>query len=421
MRVTPLVSVLLVLTATGCRTSPVARAPAPRAEAQPAPLPMAAALGTEGAYFLDWKLVAEGVDARVIQAPRVLVRPSDLATASVGDETSFIQTFDAEVTEGALIADPVIGTLAEGVEIESLVMPTATPDGHARLAFHVLRTKLNTPIPEREVRLVAESAPGRIQLPRIDVSDLVGATRVPLDREIDLGVLPARGREPACRVRVTVHEVGDVRAPAPKPLPSEEPEPSTEPEAAGPESRPDALGWDPLRVPDLAAMAAALSDAPGAGTHPRLRIVRAPEHRAAAPVVVATLDLPPSPVVGTRRAELLERAYLQDYDAVDKESKEPSKGAPRVYVPVVATLVTGARAEVVLGASGPELSVSWRHTRDTQPFTTELPNGPRVVIDLPETQVLTGTFPLGASRLVPLGKVLVGNEVQRVYLSLTYE
>ena len=418
MRAFLLLSLLLVLSAIGCRTSRVSTAPRSVATVERRPLPPPAEIGPGGGYLVDWRLVEEETHADPVKAPRVLVRPSELATVTIGQERSFVQTFDAEVTDGAMIADPVIGILAEGVEIEALVAPTPAPDGHARLAFRVLRTKLDTPMREREVRFVANGAPGRIQLPRVVVSEVVGAVRVPLDHEIDLGVLPARGLEVACRVWVEVHEIGDVRTPHPG---SEERATPPEPEVEGGSGRPDALGWEPLHAPDLEAMVAALSDAPVAGTHPRLRIVRAPEHRPAAPVVVASLDLPASLVAGTRRAELFERAYLQDYDAVDGESQASSRGVPHVYEPVVSTLVTGVRAEVVTDGAGPKIAVEWHQTRETGPFAMQLPNGPRVEIDLPETQVLSGAVPLGASRIVPIGKVIVGDEPQRVYLSLTYE
>jgi hypothetical protein len=154
--------------------------------------------GDELRALLDAAAAGKGVVQ--VTAPSLAVYDRQKATVSVLDQISFIQDFDVEETgDGTTVADPIIGTIQEGVIVDlrpivSLDRAAITCDLTLTVA-HVRR-----PIAEAKVRL--GTGEGTIQLPELAVTKhgsvltllpgrtaIVGAGRAPNDGSRLLAIL----------------------------------------------------------------------------------------------------------------------------------------------------------------------------------------------------------------------------------------
>ena len=109
---------------------------------------------------------ARGVE--ILSAPRLTTYDGQHANVSVLNQTSYVKDFEIERSEdGAVILDPVIGTLQDGLIFEAT--PTITAD-RTRIGFETKTTwaVLTRPIPEFTTTIEGQEV--TIQIPELRVS-----------------------------------------------------------------------------------------------------------------------------------------------------------------------------------------------------------------------------------------------------------
>ena len=109
--------------------------------------------------------------ARLLQAPRLTAFDGQLANVMVANELAYVAGLDLEAAPGTLVADPVIGTLREGMSLG--VRARRADDGWLHLHLDLQLATLLRPLPELATRF------GVIQVPQIVSQAQVGQVRVP--------------------------------------------------------------------------------------------------------------------------------------------------------------------------------------------------------------------------------------------------
>jgi hypothetical protein len=82
---------------------------------------------------------------------------------SVVNQIAFISAFEVEKSADALIADPVVGVLQDGILVR--VRPMRVSDGTVSLALSLSKTDVEHPIRSSEVRIPGTEHPVTLQLP----------------------------------------------------------------------------------------------------------------------------------------------------------------------------------------------------------------------------------------------------------------
>jgi hypothetical protein len=109
------------------------------------------------------ELVAAIEGADVLEAPRLTVSPLQRASMSVRQDISYVQDFTLARHADAVVADPVIGVVWDGLEIDLCAIVLA--DGLVALRCDVQSQQVQQPMPKFETDL-GTGAPVTIQLPR---------------------------------------------------------------------------------------------------------------------------------------------------------------------------------------------------------------------------------------------------------------
>ena len=123
----------------------------------------------------------QATGAAELSAPRLTVRPLQLATFVVGDTVAYVQDFQVTHDGGRTLADPIVDTVFSGTRSE--VCATFLPGDHIGLNCSLLLQEVERPIPEVETHLAGSTVPLKIQLPK---SRSVRLTTV---AEVDPGAL----------------------------------------------------------------------------------------------------------------------------------------------------------------------------------------------------------------------------------------
>ncbi len=344
-----------------------------------------------------------------VSAPRLTVYPRQRANISVVNQTSYVETFAAEVAQGSLVMDPKIGVVRDGLTLDVQAAPGAVA-GEVRLAFHARVAELGKPIPQRNVKFHKGGAPLTIQLPKVESATAIGV------RSLRLGVVThvARLNHPGHgRVDVLV-QVDELDADGGSPLARLD-----DVVNRTLADYPSASGADV----DLGAMLASQGDDRRIEIKAlRLRAQLEPgtvlDADAAASYAAFEADplrdlvLVTSPVTGASVGVELAEASLSDYSSGMGASA--SHHPPQT--PLIETVRSGLSVRVV---EGDELEVAWRTSPSWQHFTTSLANGPIVAIDLPERREHVQRIPLdGDTRLLTLARLEDGGSLA-VLLSVT--
>jgi len=109
------------------------------------------------------ELVAALEGADVLEAPTLTVSPLQRASMSVRQDISYVQDFTLTRHADAVIADPVIGVVWDGIEIDLCAIVLA--DGLVALRCDLRSQQVQQPMPKFETDL-GMGAPVTIQLPR---------------------------------------------------------------------------------------------------------------------------------------------------------------------------------------------------------------------------------------------------------------
>jgi hypothetical protein len=104
--------------------------------------------------------------AKAISAPRIMAAPGQTATVTVGEDVAYVEDFEIEISMGPVVANPVIGTVFDGLHLECT--STLAPGGVSVLAKLSLSDVLR-PIPEFETTVPNWEAKVRIQLPEVNI------------------------------------------------------------------------------------------------------------------------------------------------------------------------------------------------------------------------------------------------------------
>ncbi|MEZ5987808.1 MAG: hypothetical protein R3F30_01515 [Planctomycetota bacterium] len=134
-----------------------------------APLPFVYRAGLVRSDRLDatlTRLPGEGMD--VVEDTRVRVPTAGKASLTVVNQVSFVRGFELEAEPHALIADPVIDVVQEGLLLE------LEDRGDGQLGTVLHRADLVRPIASLDARLFAAGAPVSLQVPLVHAQKLSG-------------------------------------------------------------------------------------------------------------------------------------------------------------------------------------------------------------------------------------------------------
>lgn len=114
-------------------------------------------------------------DCPSLAAPKVLVRPLQRCHLFTGNHISYIRDFQLERQEGAMIANPMIGTVLDGTSIDAIA---TVRDGAILLRCTIEDSDVELPIPEFKSDLGA-GVPVTVQLPTTRTVRFEHAARLP--------------------------------------------------------------------------------------------------------------------------------------------------------------------------------------------------------------------------------------------------
>ncbi|MCE9634547.1 MAG: hypothetical protein K8T90_02485 [Planctomycetes bacterium] len=347
--------------------------------AKPSRQPGAAAVAaSRTAYTTSVRIVH--ADGTVLTSPQLTAYAGQRATIQLLNQSAYVMDFDVEAIDDALIADPLIGMIHEGLSMDLVVVP-ARGAGEAAVGLRVTSASARKPHERRSLSLVGEPRPVTIELPRVETVELAGAHRVRLGVESEWARVPDSSGGADLRV------LGRVDALAEETLA----ELDAEDRFAADRARevgddlsftsaartvsPDTENQAALR--DLADLAA--TNAPQGLL--RVRAVRMPRHESdpeqrgvdqLCEVAVRTVVGP-----GVRLADQLSRAYVESWNA-----REFAHAAAVPSDPRIGDARSGIAAEV---ASDGSLRVQWTTVSDWDHVSTTMSQGPSVSFDVPKS------------------------------------
>lgn len=109
--------------------------------------------------------LVEKIGGERIDAPTLTVRPLQPATMSHRNQTAYVKDFTLTKKEAAVIADPVIDVVTDGMQID--VCATFLPNGTLGVSCSVTLEDLKKPIATFETKIGAAGTPVTIQLPEV--------------------------------------------------------------------------------------------------------------------------------------------------------------------------------------------------------------------------------------------------------------
>jgi hypothetical protein len=146
---------------------------------------------------------SKGVE--LVTAPRITTYDAQRANISVLNQLSYIQDYDVEVgMGGSRIADPIVGTVQEGVVVESL--PTVSADRkYVTIELNVTSSNVLKPIKEFKTKLATGDKEVTIQIPEVRVLKSRQSLTVPDDGYALLNLDAGGGENDDRRLLVLVH------------------------------------------------------------------------------------------------------------------------------------------------------------------------------------------------------------------------
>lgn len=150
---------------------------------------------TMGFTFLDdmqYAFILRAVEknnrAQELTSSTVSVQNTMRSFITVLNQVTYVQDFDVEVAQAALIADPQVGVLSDGIVLD--VRPTISHDRrYITLELRPTVASLVRPIPEFTSSLAGLTTPVTLQLPELRVSSANTTVRVPDGGTVVIGGL----------------------------------------------------------------------------------------------------------------------------------------------------------------------------------------------------------------------------------------
>ena len=135
--------------------------------------------GAETEAFLAALAEADGVE--ILSAPRVVARMRESADVRTGEQVAYIKDFEVERTPTAMVANPVVDTVWDGLGFSIIGTPLFS--GHLGLQIEAIVADLARPIPTFETTL-GVGAPITIQLPSVRIARVRAAVELPTDHVV---------------------------------------------------------------------------------------------------------------------------------------------------------------------------------------------------------------------------------------------
>jgi len=163
---------------------------------------------------VSWSAHWKDAHGKTLTLPRMTVYEAQTATVSVLDQRAYIAGVDVVGSDGAWIADPVIGTLLDGVVIEATARPTA--DGAFVLEGRCLVVGVDDPIRERRWGL-GVGTPITLQLPVAREASRPFRVRLAVGASAEVAVpwLPRGDGEANATLELRIDGVEMIAAPPP--------------------------------------------------------------------------------------------------------------------------------------------------------------------------------------------------------------
>ncbi len=110
------------------------------------------------------RAVAKTPGAKVVSQPRITTYDGQRASVEVLEAVSYIQDYDVETAGGAVVVDPIVGTVHEGLVLQTT--PRMSADRrYVTLDLEMTFAVVKRPIPEHETTIGNRKV--RIQLPEV--------------------------------------------------------------------------------------------------------------------------------------------------------------------------------------------------------------------------------------------------------------
>jgi hypothetical protein len=107
----------------------------------------------------------QGDKVELAQTPTVATRPLEPAFVSHIKNFSYVKDFSVSKTNGAFVAEPVIGTVSDGVRID--LVAAFTGKDHIAVLCRLANSDLVLPIPKFSTTLAGSTLPVTIELPEV--------------------------------------------------------------------------------------------------------------------------------------------------------------------------------------------------------------------------------------------------------------
>lgn len=147
-------------------------------------------LDEEAAAKLEVLIAKEGKGLNMITAPRLATYDGQRANISILNQIAYVQDYDVEISNDVSIADPIIGTLNEGLVVD--LRPHVDEGGkHITLEISVTEAEVNRPIPE--IQVAAGPSTVTLQVPEMHVRQMRSTVKLPVGGQ---ALLVGEGKSP---------------------------------------------------------------------------------------------------------------------------------------------------------------------------------------------------------------------------------
>ncbi|MCA8974278.1 MAG: hypothetical protein KDC98_06125 [Planctomycetes bacterium] len=146
------------------------------------------------------KALRENRDVTFLVSPALTLQPLTVGHASLLNQTSYVRDFDLQVTNNAIIADPIIDTIQDGIVLEAAV--TTLEHGLLGVSLEARVAELKRPIETQEVGLGAGQKV-TLQLPHLHSTQIESAVEMVPGNTVVLVPPPLAGKRMLFVVKVT--------------------------------------------------------------------------------------------------------------------------------------------------------------------------------------------------------------------------
>ncbi len=126
-----------------------------------------------------FSLVAADTDETLVGPMSLTVLAGQTASISIINEIAYVKDFDVEIASAAVIADPIIDILREGVVVT--IRPYADPDGRIEMDGEVMSSAVARPINEFTTNL-GDGSDVTLQIPELKTTTRRASIVVPVDQ-----------------------------------------------------------------------------------------------------------------------------------------------------------------------------------------------------------------------------------------------